>query len=849
MNIEEYIKQQKLEPLLHAKQVLIVYDPDQRYQEICLSMAQDTTIVVDTTESSIISRAAALDALSKIGTKEVDELLVYVPAHPPLTDEQKQIDPFSIYAECGAIFPDPKKDSDSFLSICLTAKPDYAAQIRNIFKEDSSPSFAVIDAIGGGDSWPNLKSLLNTDSANDIILALLHPNDMQEAALSNSDKDPQIWISEAKRLLKAIIGLKLKTRSKSWSVISDELWRYVLFSEFVFDLPESLPFKLEDVARADDNALPTIETICARLRNDIRTRDIYIDKAQEVERDLGLAAICQSISDLGVKDTFPFEERTFLSTAISAMQRHDMRAARDIISRQSNSVWMSRGESQLQWDLLRSALTLLESCTEYEGMIPSKARNMDQLIELYTSHLREVDRLHREFEQAVTLCSGQDFEEITKPIQAQARQRYGKLMEKVQSLFTQYLQNEGWPVLGYLPNTDVFDKLVAPKLQQNGYKVAYLMVDALRYEMGMALKKQIENEGAVEITTALAQLPSITLVGMASLLPGASTGFRLEKSGKDIVPYIDDQEVKTVEQRMNLVKKRYGQRFDEGRLEKYARGTGKKVDENVELFILRSVEIDSQFENHPETAPDAVTSALKNIRTAILKLKAVGFNEVVIVTDHGFFMNTHAEAGDTCNKPQGDWKVIHERCVLGEGDSDLHHYHLSSEQAGIKGDFKQVAGPLSFATYKSGMLYYHGGASLQECVVPVITVKLDGSKDSQVSVEKFKVAINYKNGAKRITTRMPVVALTLQTEDMFSVDAQVEVLLEAHNKKGEVVGEAKTGGLVNTATGTIMMTPDNEQKITVKMDMEFEGKFILKAFNPSTMAVYEQIELETDYTV
>lgn len=212
-------------------------------------------------------------------------------------------------------------------------------------------------------------------------------------------------------------------------------------------------------------------------------------------------------------------------------------------------------------------------------------------------------------------------------------------------------------------------------------------------------------------------------------------------------------------------------------------------------------------------------------------------------------MNTHAEAGDTCNKPQGDWKVIHERCVLGEGDSDLHHYRLSSEQAGIKGDFKQVAGPLSFATYKSGMLYYHGGASLQECVVPVITVKLDGSKDSQVSVEKFKVAINYKNGAKRITTRMPVVALTLQTEDMFSVDAQVEVLLEAHNKKGEVVGEAKTGGLVNTATGTIMMTPDNEQKITLKMDMEFEGKFILKAFNPSTMAVYEQIELETDYTV
>lgn len=847
MNIEEYIKQQKLEPLLQAKQVLTVYDPEQRYRDISLSMAQDRRVVVDATESSILSRAAALDALSKIGTKEVDELLVYVPTNAPLTDEQKQVDPFSIYAECGAVFPDPKKDSDSFLSICLTAKPDYAAQIRHIFEEDSNPSFAVIDAIGGGDSWPNLKSLLSTDSASEIILALLHPNDSQKEALNNSDKDPKIWISEAKRLFKSTIGLN--TLKRSWTTISDELWRYILFSEFVFDLPEALPVKLQDVPRADNNAAPTIEQICARLRNDMRTRDVYIEKAQEVEEDLGLPVLCEGIGDLGVKDTFPFEERTFLTRAITAIQNYDMQSAQDIISRQSQSVWMSRGESQLQWDLLRSAVALLVSCAEHEGMISSKARDMEQLIELYTSQLREVDRLHREFEQAVTLCSGQDFEEITKPIQVQARQQYGKLMEKVQRLYTKYLQQEGWPILGHLPNTDVFDKLVAPKLQQNGYKVAYLMVDALRYELGMALKEQIEAEGVVEITTALAQLPSITLVGMASLLPGASTGFTLKKSGKDIVPYINDQEVKTVEQRMNLVRKRYGQRFEEGRLEKYARGTGKKVDDGIELFILRSVEIDSQFENHPETAPDAVASALKNIRTAILKLKDAGFNEVIIVTDHGFFMNTHAAAGDTCGKPQGDWKVVHERCLLGEGDSDINHYQVSAEQAGIKGDFRQLAGPLSFATYKSGMLYYHGGASLQECVVPVITVKLDTSKDNQVSVEKFKVNLNYKNGAKRITTRMPVVALTLETEDIFTLDAEVEVLLEAHDKKGNVVGEAKTGGMVNTATGTILLTPDNEQKVTLKMDMEFEGSFTLKALNPSTMAVYEQIELETDYTV
>jgi hypothetical protein len=33
------------------------------------------------------------------------------------------------------------------------------------------------------------------------------------------------------------------------------------------------------------------------------------------------------------------------------------------------------------------------------------------------------------------------------------------------------------------------------------------------------------------------------------------------------------------------------------------------------------------------------------------------------------------------------------------------------------------------------------------------------------------------------------------------------------------------------------------------MQLEFEGKFKVKALNPKTHAIYSQIDLETDYTV
>lgn len=840
MSFAEFFKSSVLEARLAKSQVMVVYDPERRYRDVCLGMETEKRAVVDSSESSITSRAEAIADLGKLGDHQIEQLLVYVPAPKPLEDEDKQKDPFALYGVCGDVFP--SGDGDNYLSLCLKAKPDHATQVRAVFDQDPNPSFAVIDAIGGGLNWPNLRALLKVESTRDILFALLVPSDLQQSALKENDS----WVAEAKALLQASIGLGLKTRGKTWSAIGDELWRFVLFSEFVFDLPEELPPGLQDVPRAAAAAQPLIEDMCERLRSDRRTQNIYIERAEAIEAELDLPSICGHMADLGERDTFPFEERTFLQRAMEALARDDTDKVKAILGRHAQSVWTGKGESQAQWDLIRSAFSLMECCQDNDRLLSEHTRSMDSLIDLYVSQLREIDRLHREFEQAVSDYDWQDAQGIMQPVQQQARKQYGKLIEKVQLLFTKHLQHTGWPVVGRLANGDVFDKLVAPKLQQSGTKVACLMVDALRYELGVALEKQLAEDGKVELKPALAQLPSITPVGMASLLPGAGTGLRLVKNESGYTPHLGDQPVANVGQRMEILRKRYGQRFQEGRLEEFVRNRF-EVDGDVELLVLRSVEIDSHFENHPDTAPTEIVNALKRIRVAVHKLKDAGFSEVVIATDHGFFMNTHAGAGDTCSKLPGDWLNEHQRCLLGEGSSDSHHYLLSAEKAGVRGDFTSIAGPLSMASYKAGMLYYHGGASLQECVVPVITLQLDAPEQAPVS--QATISLNYKNGAKRITTRLPVIEISLDTQDMFSVGSDFEILLEAHDKKGEVVGEAKPGGLVNPATGTITLKPGDKVQVTLKMQMEYEGKFKVKALNPSTMVAFCQLDLETDYTV
>jgi len=246
MSIAEFIRESVLRPRLKLAGCLVVYDAGSRYREQCFDLAADRVRVIDASESSIVSREAALLALREVGQPKapLEGVLIYVPTKRPETDEQKQADPFALYAECGAVFP--QDDGDGYLSLCLRARPDHATEIRQVFaRSPGGPTFAVIDAIGGGVSWPQLRASLRVESGREILAALLAPHASQTEAL----KGQEGWMQEARDFLRATLGLSVKTRGKTWAALADELWRYVLFSEFVFDLPAVLPDTLKGGCR------------------------------------------------------------------------------------------------------------------------------------------------------------------------------------------------------------------------------------------------------------------------------------------------------------------------------------------------------------------------------------------------------------------------------------------------------------------------------------------------------------------------------------------------------------------------------------------------------------------------
>jgi len=842
MGIATFIRNNILQERLKAG-CLVVYDPDLRYRDICLSLAMDKVMVVDATESSIESREQAQQALQKLGTQppELNGLLIYIPTKAPITDEQKQVDPFSLYAECGAQFPNPAADSDEYQNLCLKAKPEYSAELRRIFKDDPSPSFAVIDAVGGRLNFPQLRATLKAESAIDILLALLAPTDAQQQALKASDR----WVSEAKEFLKTTIGLNLKTRGKTWSPIADELWRFALFSEFVFDLPISLPDSLQGVPHASSQADIMINEVCDRLRNDQRLQSQYIDRAEAIEAEMNLLAACREIDDLGSRDTFPFEERTFLKRAINGLLQNDLDTPRKLLSQHERSIWRGKGENQEQWLLLQAALSLISVCEDFDRQLPDYSRSQDTLIDFYIGSLREVDRRQREFEESVS--SATTSRDLLDPVITAARSRYRRLIEQVQTLFTRHLEKGNWPPPGRLMNAGVFDRFVAPRMGEKGYRVAYLMIDALRYELGVELEKLLTDIGSVELHPACAQLPTITPVGMASLLPGAQDELTLEYEKDTLVPKLNGITVANVSQRMDILRRRFGDRFAEMLLKDFI-NKKTKVDSTVDLLVLRSTEIDNQLESDPENTLSLIPKTLKLIRAALTKLSELGFREAIVVSDHGFFLNAQAEAGDVCQKPQGNWLYnAHDRLLLGNGSPDNHNLLLGTDKLGIRGSFTQAALPHTMAPYRAGHLYFHGGASLAEAIVPVLVVRF--KVGTEVGFEQFQVELTYKNGAKRVTTRLPVIDVSLSPGNLFSQTLNAEVLLEAQDANGNVVGEPRPGNDVNPATRTITLAPNERKQIILRMDPDFEGKFTVKALNPKTLTAYSSLNLETDYTV
>jgi hypothetical protein len=127
-------------------------------------------------------------------------------------------------------------------------------------------------------------------------------------------------------------------------------------------------------------------------------------------------------------------------------------------------------------------------------------------------------------------------------------------------------------------------------------------VDALRYEMGVELAERLSEALDLHLTPAMAALPTITPVGMAALLPEASSGFSVIERSNKVAALVNNAQVATVNDRINMVKFNTPSMVDLV-LSKLLRNSEKKLGQDIQdadLVLVRSQEIDTLGEGDNE---------------------------------------------------------------------------------------------------------------------------------------------------------------------------------------------------------------------------------------------------------
>jgi hypothetical protein len=749
-------------------------------------------------------------------------MLVYVPFAAPLTRQEQLMDPFYIFSFGGSFFPNDA--ADKFENLCKACFVDKEQKITELFAQEV-PDFDTLDALGGGNTWVKLQTLTGGKSEKEIVLALLAPTVKQQEALT---KD-KTWYNEYKAIA-SMTGLQ--TKEKNYLAVQNELWRFLLFSEFVFDLPIELPATLKNIPMAKTAVKSLVMEICKSLRNNKHCEDLYIEKAEEVAKQLGLAELFKNEYELGEIITFAFEDNTYFYHFTDLLINSKMEEAKEIIVHIKENIWLHHDEERRRyWKMAELGLALIE-------LTSRKIKTTSLLkiaIEQYTNSDYKIDQLQRRFEK-IAIEVLEDNKALAD-LKQTVRKEYSKYTEKNQKQFQELLQIEHWPVEGLLSNIQVFSKHIQPLLKSKT-KTAYLFVDALRFELAKELEENIEKYFNVQVTTSCAYLPTVTKFGMAALLPEAENQLTLNEHKGSLEAFMGDKVLLSLTQRRDYLKEKLGDLCDIITLDKLVSSPIPDTD----LLIVTTNEIDNAGENMASNALLAMQQALQNLIKGLNLLKQKGYEKIVIATDHGFVLHPTFQSGDNVTKPAGDWLMTKSRSLAGSGATPDYGIGLSPAEIGLKSDIKNFVFLKNYAVFEKNTTYFHEGISLQENIVPVMVLTAHKSKKEKT----VQVNIAYKGkGSGIITTRTPSVEISCFIEGEFGFEpimVRMEAIADEH-----IVGKSGFSEYVNEVSNLLEIVPGQAYKIPLEMNSDFEGNFEVRLSDPVTNKTYASITLQTDY--
>lgn len=301
---------------------------------------------------------------------------------------------------------------------------------------------------------------------------------------------------------------------------------------------------------------------------------------------------------------------------------------------------------------------------------------------------------------------------------------------------------------------------------------AILVLDALRYDLGCTLAERVnqqESSTRAHVNPARAPLPSITALGMALVLPIPEAELRADLvDGKWHVTRQGRPDNLSVAERRRAWWQSEGGVPAAGLLDMAALQAGNLPQPTPHLtrLVIHDAAID-KLGHDDQLEVQGGGFALERYLNAVERLRDAGWLRILVVTDHGF-IHWPSSSEKNAPYPAPDPAYASRRALAYPAQQPL-----TGPQGLAPGGQWRVAvshGAASFRAY-GGLGYFHGGASLQEWIIPCVSIEWPlAAKPVQVEIEPLAQVLS-----QRPAVTLNVVAASLLLEE--AIPRQVEVLI------------------------------------------------------------------------
>ena len=458
----------------------------------------------------------------------------------------------------------------------------------------------------------------------------------------------------------------------------------------------------------------------------------------------------------------------------------------------------SANQFKLEWTLLRRFSTLFSLLKRTDTQQILEVNSIDEAMTLYAENFQEIDREHRSIEQNRIILEKRQTEErwndlhsIYKTLQTAHwtwQEDLNVHYQEICARFNQYLPGKNHQLRNIYP-------LHVKPIPQS---VAYILVDALRYEMGKELASLLQDifqkTSSVNIEPAMSEIPSNTNIGMNALgfavlnnnllrpiISNTKSDFKGFSNINDIKITNPASRSKSFDTTSKL--------FDTG---SYSNGNNPLFVGSNNVLDLETLSEDSiyliQFGDIDKLG-DKIGSDLSYFNNilgklveTIIFLQNKGMQNFVITSDHGFYLRTNKQS----HNPNINQKLHRRHFLFPQKIQDEKLIALSFSDVGYVESERYLHFPRNMDTFTrteqaTSQTFVHGGLSLQERVIPVITFNIAKTqKSSDQSYNFNSVKITHNNGSQfRLTGNIQF------SRDFFILDEStpIQLLLRIYSKQ------------------------------------------------------------------